>query len=179
VPSRRSLGFVLAAALPLAALACKSEYRRVGELPFEEFKAGEWKSPKGKVITTPEPANAPWRIMVIQEQPRQKKNPQWKTVAVSQSGELEMPERSSYRCIYNPVVFRPWQDEYLRGVERWDVIRGVRCSSDGFRTYSEALHVKVVSGDGSQVVNATPQTELSLHDIIRGKPVRITVIVRP
>jgi hypothetical protein len=179
VRSNPSFGLILAAALPLAALACKSDYRKVGDAPFEAYKPGEYVTGKGKKLTPPEIVDAPWRVMVIQEQPRQKKNPQWKVVAPNQSGFLDMPDRSSFKCLYNPVVYRPWGDEYMKSVETWDVIRGVRCSNDGFRTYSEALHVKVVSGDGSKVVNAIPQTQLSLHDVIRGKPVEITIILRP
>jgi hypothetical protein len=97
---------------------------------------------------------------------------------VAESGYLEMPERSSFKCLYNPAVYRPAADEFLKGVEVWEVLRGVRCSNDGFRTYTEALFVKPVNGDGTYVPRKGAQAELSMIDLIMGKRVRITILLR-
>lgn len=167
---------MIALALAFAAPGCKAT---PFEPPFEKAVPGVWKSPKGAEVLAPEAANAPWRVMVLQEDPRPKKNPQWKKVPVGESGLLEMPERSSFRCLYNPATYRPVADEFLRGVEVWEVLRGVRCSNDGFRTYTEALHAKFVGGDGSYTPRKGAQAELSFSDLIMGKRVRVTVILRP
>ena len=163
-------------ALAFAAPGCKG---KSFEPPFEKFEPGVWKAPKGTTVAAPEVANGPWRVMVLQEDPRPKKNPLWKKIPASESGFLEMPERSSFQCLYNPVVFRPTPDEMMRGVEFWEVLRGVRCSNDGFRTHTEALFPKVVLGDGTYVPKKGAQAELTMNDLIMGKRVRITIILRP
>jgi hypothetical protein len=150
----------------------------VGVLPVEPFHPGEWKSYKGKIVKAPEASNPPWRVMVLQEKPIPIKNPRWKTIPISESGELQMAERSSFRCVYTAVEFRPWADEYMKSVAKWDLLRAVRCSSDGFRTYSQAWHQKTLGGDGVEVPGGPEQAELSLYDLIGGKPVTTTIILR-
>lgn len=169
----RSTALTLAVALG-ALPGCQGSHF---EPPIDKHEPGVWKGPKGSV-TAPEAATTPWRVMVLQEQPRPKKNPLWKKIPAEESGFLEMPERSSYQCLYNPVFYRPTPDEFMKGVEAWEVLRGVRCSNDGFRTWSEALFSKVVGGDGSYVPKKGAQAELTLSDLIMGKRVRITILLR-
>jgi hypothetical protein len=175
VITTQSRRLFVALALALAAPGCKAT---PFEPPFEKFEPGVWKGPKGASVPAPDAANTPWRVMVLQEQPRPKKNPLWKKIPVAESGYLEMPERSSFKCLYNPAVYRPAADEFLKGVEVWEVLRGVRCSNDGFRTYTEALFVKPVNGDGTYVPRKGAQAELSMIDLIMGKRVRITILLR-
>ncbi len=149
-----------------------------GQPPIETFVPGEWRTPKGVAIKPPEQSNRDWRVLMLQESPRPKKNPHWKTIPIAASGALEMPAGSHFKCIYNPVTFRSWPNEHVTEVVRWDLMRAVRCSNDEWVTYSQATHVVTISGDGSSVVPAIDQTQLSLHEVIDGHPVDIALVLR-
>jgi len=170
--------FVALAATAALGTSCRAMPGGSGKPPFEPFAPGQWRTPKGVVVNAPPSASHDWRVLIIQERPRQKKNPHWKVVPIGESGSLEMPAGSRYQCIYNPVAFRSWPNEHVSGVDRWELLRSVRCSSDGWATYSQATHVVTISGDGSSVVPAIDQTELSLHEIIDGQPVDSAVVLR-
>jgi hypothetical protein len=167
-----SLALVAAGAL---AAGCRKA--PAAQPPFETFAPGEWRTPKGVAIKAPEQSNRDWRVLMLQESPRPKKNPHWKTIPIAQSGALEMPVGSHYKCIYNPVMFRAWPNEHLTEVS-WDLMRSVRCSSDDWATYSQATHVVKISPDGSSVVPAIDQTQLSLHEVIDNHPVDIAIVLR-
>ncbi len=163
----------------LLAVGCHKGGATPGKAPFEAFAGSQFRTPKNVVIEAPDPSKQDWRVMVLQEKPRPKKNPHWKTIPVGESGSLEMPAGSHFKCIYNPVLFRAWPNERVSAVVRWDLIRGVRCTSDEWSTYSQAQHVVSVSGDGSTVTSALEQTELNLHELIGGQPVDTTILLRP
>ncbi|HEX4339616.1 MAG TPA: hypothetical protein VH062_27100 [Polyangiaceae bacterium] len=171
---RAVVALAFACALPTA---CKKNEATPYKPPFEAFKPGEWKTPKGVVLKVPAIGNHDWRVLAFQERPRQKKNPHWKPIAVGESGLLEMPEGSHFRCLYEPVAFRPWPNEHL-GIDQWEVMRAVRCSNDGWATYSQAVHVVSVNGDGSKVVPSIAQTELTLVETIDGKVVQEALVLR-
>lgn len=171
---RKSLGafaLLLACAGPIA---CK----RSGKPPVETFAPGEFRTPKNVVIKVPAAADRAWRVLMLQEEPRPKKNPHWRTVKIAESGTIEMPAGSHFKCVFIPVSFRSWPNERLSGVDKWDLLRSVRCSADDWATYSEAIHLVSMSGDGASVVPNVSQTELGLHEVIDGHPVRITIALR-
>jgi hypothetical protein len=149
------------------------------EPPTEAFVAPEWKSFKGVVFQPPQAANHPWRVITLQEWPRPKKTPHWRVVKREEAPELEMPERSRFRCIVNPVVYRVVEDEVPLKPQGWTLLRTVRCSSDGWRTYSQAAYSEFVGQDGTPGDRSGRQAELYLHDVIDGKGVEITMILRP
>ena len=146
--------------------------------PLETFVPGEWRTPKGVVMNAPPASNRAWRVLALQESPRPKKNPHWKTIAIQDSGILEMPVGSHFQCLYNPVKFRSWPNEHVSSVAKWELMRSVRCSNDGWATYSQAIHVVTISGDGATVIPAIDQTELSLNETIDGKPVQSSIVLR-
>lgn len=151
-----------------------------GKLPFEPFVPGEWRSPKGDVVThPPEAATHPWRVLMLQDSPRPKKNPRFTPINTGASGELEMPKGSHWRCLYNPVSFRPESDELMRGVETWELLRNTRCSSDGWRTYSQSLYSIKYGPDGAVLAKSSEQSELYLADVVGGEPLQMTIILRP
>jgi hypothetical protein len=166
------------ALVAVGALAVGCRTAPAGQAPFESFVPGAWQPPKGMLVKPPAAANHDWRVLMLQEEPRPKKNPHWKTIPIAQSGALEMPVGSHYKCIYNPVVFRPWPNEHVTEVLRWDLLRSVRCSDDDWATYSQATHVVTISGDGSSIVPAIDQTQLSLHEVIDGHPVDLAIVLR-
>lgn len=159
----------------LAVLACA---RR--EAPLEAFEKPEYRAPVGgQAFTPPAAALAGWRVLMLQVEPRPKKNPQWTDVSAGASGELEMPAGSAFRCIYNPAKFRGAGDESMKGLEAWDVIREVRCSNDGWRTYSSAGLKVVYDGEGKVLTRSGDQAELALFETISGRPTKISVLLKP
>src|SRR4051794_18060838 len=110
----------MAIAMAIAGLATSGCRKNVvwDKPPLVAFKKGEWISPKGAITPAPAVAGHPWRVLMLQEVPRPKKNPHWKTIPVEASGDIELPAGSRYRCIYNPVEFRAPTNEQASGVER-------------------------------------------------------------
>jgi hypothetical protein len=157
------------------AVACKNGS---GKPPIEAFASGEFRTPKGAIIKVPAAADRAWRVLMLQEEPRPKKNPHWRTIKIAESGTIEMPAGSHFKCIFNPVSFRSWPNDHLSGVDKWDLLRSVRCSSDGWATYSQAIHVVSISGDGASVVPNVVQTELNLYEVIDGTAVQLTIALR-
>lgn len=172
-------GLCILAMLGFGVVSCGKLRAHGSALPVETFKPGEWKSFKGAVFHPPESANHPWRVMMLQESPRPKKGPRWTTLPIEQSGEIEMPQGSRFRCLYNPVTFRAIQDEGMASVEQWDVIRGVRCSADSFRTYAQALFLVSYAQDGKLLKRSGDQAELYLHDRVEGQPLEVTIMLKP
>jgi hypothetical protein len=173
---RRNLGIAVVVLGCTAAAACKNAG---GKLPVEAFSPGEFRTPKGAIIKVPAAADHVWRVLMLQEDPRPKKNPHWRTIKIAESGALEMPAAGShFKCVFTPVSFRSWPNEHLSGVEKWDLLRSVRCSADGWATYSQAIHLVTISGDGASVAPNVAQTELGLHEVIDGKVVETTVALR-
>jgi hypothetical protein len=182
LPVRRAALVLAIGSSLLCAAGCSRLKRRSGPAPqprpVEAFQAGEWKSPKGEVFRPPQVASETWRVKVMQEIPRQKKNPRWRTLKIDEAVDLEMPPGTRYRCLVNPVRFRPWEDEISSKVIKWDLIRSVRCSSDGWRTYSELVHGVSMGGGGETPSPISRQGELYLHDWVDGKRSQITVLVQ-
>jgi hypothetical protein len=151
-----------------------------GKPPLEAFVPGQWRSPKGDVVAhPPEAAARPWRVLMLQDSPRPKKNPRFTSIAVDSGGELEMPAGSRWRCLYNPVSYRPTADEMMHGVQVWELLRTTRCSSDGWRTYSQGLYSIKYGAEGQVLARTGEQSELYLWDTVGGVPLQMTIILRP
>jgi hypothetical protein len=169
---------VVVAVAALGSSGCRKPEMTWGKPPIVVFTPGEWRSPKGAVTPAPAVANHAWRVLVLQETPRPKKNPHWKTIPIEASGALELPPGSRYRCVYNPVAFRAPTNEQASGVERWELLRSIRCSNDGWATYAQAIHEIVISPDGRSIARSIDQTELGLHEVIAGVPTDYTIALR-
>jgi hypothetical protein len=158
-----------------ATIACK----KAGKPPAEVFSRGEFRTARGAVLKAPAAADRDWRVLMLQEEPRPKKNPHWRKIKIAESGMLEMPAAGShFQCAFTPVSFRSWPNDNLSGIDKWDLLRSVRCSADGWTTYSQAIHVVSISGDGASVVPNVAQTELGLHEVIDGRSIDTTVVLR-
>jgi hypothetical protein len=185
--ARVALGVALALAVALPGCSKVRAWRRGGGVaqapgkpPFEPFVPGEWHSPKGDVVAhAPEAAAHPWRVLMLQDSPRPKKNPRFAPIPIEASGELEMPKGSRWRCLYNPVSFRPETDEHMKEVESWELLRATRCSSDGWRTYTQSLYSIKYGPDGAVLARSSEQSELYLTDTVGGQPLQMTIILRP
>jgi hypothetical protein len=173
-----AIGVACAASGGCRRMSAHESFSPSGKPPFEVYVPGAWKSYKKEVFAPPAAAVRPWRVLMLQEQPRPKKNPQWKTIAASESGFLDMPEGSGFSCLYNPATFRPWANEHLTGIEKWDVLRSVRCSSDGWHTFSQAVHSITVSADGQAIAKSSEQAELYLSETVSSKLLATTILLR-
>jgi len=147
--------------------------------PIEAFKDPVWKNFKGEAFHAPESSLRPWRAMAFQEVPRPKKNPRWRTIAVHEAVELEMPKGSRFRCLVNPAEVHVQEGEMPTKPAGWRVIRAVRCSSDGWRTSSQAAMSVSYGLDGAQGERSERQAELYLLDTVDGKPTRIAMLLQP
>jgi hypothetical protein len=147
--------------------------------PIDAYVAPEWKSFKGNVFHPPDAANHPWRVMTLQEKPRPKKNPLWRTLKPDEGVELDMPAGSRFRCVASPVDFQVVLEEIPRAPEGWSLLRTLRCSNDGWRTWSQAAISEFYDQEGKPGEKSSRQAELNLRDVIAGKPVDITMLLRP
>ena len=120
----------------------------------------------------------PWYVMMLQERPIPKKRPDWVKAEPTRSALLEMPAGSRFRCLYNPVVVRGTPDGEGENLAAWVVLRTVRCSSDGWLTYSQAVLSVTLDPSGKKLAQSTEQAELYLNDPIDGQKVDMTLILR-
>ena len=79
----------------------------------------------------------------------------------------------------NPVLFRVDVSEIPLAPEGWTVLRTIRCSSDGWHTYSQAVFSHFVAQEGNLGDRSGKDAELYLHDVIGGKGVDMTILLRP
>lgn len=147
--------------------------------PLETFTKGQFRTRKGAIVTPPEAANKPWRVLALQVEPRPVKNPRWSSIAIEASGSLEMPEKSTFECVYTPVKFEAAWDETMDGVDEWKVLREIRCSNDGWITYSGAGLGMSYDREGKLQFRSADQAELELSEVIRGRPTKISILLRP
>jgi hypothetical protein len=83
----------------------------------------------------------------------QRKTPRWQPLSARAAVELEMPPRSSFRCVVAPLRVEPEGDDTGAGLESWHLKRSVLCSADAFRTWSETLlHVRLQSDGARRVI---------------------------
>jgi len=150
-----------------------------GKAPFETFVPGEYRPPiQAPAVPAPEGLKKPWRVEMLQTDPRPFKNPQWKTIPIEAAGELEMPVGSTFRCLYNPLKIQGTSDESLKEATGWHAAREVWCSNDGWRTHSATGLIVRYDAKGTPVRGMDDQAELVLFEVIRGRPTRISILLR-
>lgn len=148
--------------------------------PFEKFVRPEYRSPvTGKVYRPPDAALKSWKVLALQTEPRPVENPHWTVVGLSDSGELSMPHGSAFRCIYNPTKFRAAEDEPPKDIDGWELLREVRCSQDGFRTWIGAGVKILYEQQGTVRARSGERAELELSEVIGGRSTRISILLRP
>ena len=147
--------------------------------PFTKYQPGEFKPVTGDPIHPPEAALRAWRVLPLQEKPRPRKNPRWMPASVDRAFGLRMPEGSHFLCLLNPVEFRAVPEESMMAVERWELLRPVRCSSDGWHTVAQSAFSISYAQDGTPGTRSGTQSELYLAETIHGEKVDITVLLRP
>jgi hypothetical protein len=149
-----------------------------GKPPFEAFVAEYHPSIKAPAFLAPESLKKPWRVEMLQTDPRPFKNPRWKAIPIEAAGELEMPAGSSFRCLYNPLRIQASLDESLKAVASWHVAREVWCSNDGWRTHSATGLIVHYDAGGAPVRGMGDQAELVLFEAIQARPTKISILLR-
>ncbi len=142
----------------------------VGQAPVGKFEITSDLAPSpGKPGPKP-PAAAlvDWRVWVNQEQPRQKKNPEWKIVPAQSPSEPELPADNRFRCVLTPATVHSHMESETE-VQFWTASRAIRCSSDGWRTFVATRLVVDVSPKGDVLLPPDPHPSLALHDQVAGK----------
>jgi hypothetical protein len=156
--------------VPVALSAC-----RKSAPPFETFGVTlELPTSKNTDASPPQGALRPWRVWVNQEEPRQKKAPEWRSFGAKDGAVLDLAADGKWRCIVNPVRVRGRANEQAKTAE-WVVSRTVRCSSDGWSSHVEAFVEADFDADGKEV-DVTPSAALRLNDVVGGAA-RSTVVV--
>jgi hypothetical protein len=124
--------------------------------------------------SVPEGALGPFRVWINQETPRQKKTPEWRSFGAKEGLLLDLAADGKWRCLLNPVHLLGRLDD-KRTADHWTASRTLRCSSDGWATYVEAL-VRVGYQRDGKLDEADPRSALYLEDTVGGHR-RVTAVV--
>jgi hypothetical protein len=111
---------------------------------------------------------------VNQEEPRQKHAPEWRTYAAKEAASLDVAADGTWRCLINPVRVTGKANEHGKTSD-WIVMRTIRCSSDGWRSYVEGFAQAAFDGEGKET-DVTPSAALRLSEVVSGVR-RNTVVV--
>jgi hypothetical protein len=103
-------------------------------------------------IEPPDLAQETWSVLVNQNAPIQAKTPHWQALPAGETVELEMPAASHFRCIAAPLQVSAQANVLGTELKAWRFERHVLCSSDGWRSWSEAVHRVRVPIGGERVV---------------------------
>jgi len=141
------------------------EHRAAPALPafaFEPPRAWQSKSPGVPPVQPPEPSEETWRVLVSQNRPLQSKTPHWQAVPATRTVELEMPEASVFSCVVPPLQITSESNTFGTRLDAWNLARSLRCSADGFRTWTEAVHHARRLPDGTR--ESGPNTGVLLRE---------------
>jgi hypothetical protein len=142
-----------AALLQLALVACGSRAEQTAwrnpapsahaQPPTFAFVAPQaWHSrkPGVPIVEPPDLGEEVWRVLVNRTQPLQAKTPLWQRLIASQTVELEMPPDSKFRCLVPPLQVDSEINAFGTKLKAWLLTRPVRCSSDGWQSWTESTH---------------------------------------
>lgn len=105
-----------------------------------------------KQVPAPKAESETWRAYVHQFSPMQKQTPQWLPLPATENVHLSMPAGSAFACMVTPLKVEPMAEMDL---EAWVLSRELRCSSDGYRTWTAYPHYVRVSPDGDRTGQTT------------------------
>ena len=136
--------------------AAHDEAKPAGRMPpsFTFVAPSAWRSRRAETppIDPPDLAHETWSVLVNQNSPLQPKTPHWQALPAAETVELQMPEASSFRCIAAPLQVSTQTNVLGTELRAWLLERHVLCSTDGWRSWSEAAHrVRVRNGGEREV----------------------------
>jgi hypothetical protein len=171
MPSRFRDSFfhgIAAYALPIALTACHKPSPPLGSFSVTLDR------PAPSQISPPDGALWPWRVWIDQEEPRQKKAPEWRAYAAKEAASLDIAADGTWRCLINPVRVKGKTNEHGKTSD-WIVTRTIRCSSDAWRSYVEGFAQADFDVEGKET-EATASAALRLSEVVSGVR-RNTVVV--
>lgn len=145
-------------------------------LPTETFvPVTSWASPfaPDKKVAAPSASAETWRAYVHQFSPMQKKTPQWQPLSASKNVHLAMPPDSDFACFVTPLSIRA---EAEMDLEAWVLSRELRCSADGYRTWTAYPHYVRVDPDGKRTRTRSVTRAALRERTASGKGLRQIVI---
>jgi hypothetical protein len=143
------------ASKPPPAVEQNEREQRAGKPPSFTFAPPTaWHSRRAgaPAVEPPDLARETWSVLVNQNAPLQAKTPHWQALPAGETVELQMPEASSFRCIAAPLQVSSHANVLGTELKAWLFERHVLCSSDGWRSWSEAVHRVRVPIGGERVV---------------------------
>jgi len=150
---------------PVAAEAADS---KAPPPPHTAFVAPQpWQSQNKQPVTTvapPDLAAETWRALVTQNHPLQAPTPHWQALPAAENVELAMQPGVRFRCLVTAVEVAPEADDFNRKLKAWVLTRRLRCSGDGWRSWTEYLHRVRLLQDGSGTREATAVAEALLRE---------------
>jgi hypothetical protein len=163
---------------PLATESAKPAAAPTQDPPSFAFVPPQpWQSSRkgSRPLPPPNMSEETWRIMVTQKEPLQAKTPLWQELPADRTVELQMAPGSRWRCSSSPLVVQPQADDFNIKLSGWELTRTLRCSSDGWHTWSEYTHAARVLPDGKHEMG--PAGSALLRERAADKSVIETVLV--
>ena len=135
--------------------------------PRVAFVAAQaWHSRMGKPVAIDPPAlaNETWRVFVNQNQPIQLATPRWLPLPAQDNVEPAMPPGSRFRCLVTPLQIATDANDFGTKLKAWVLTRTLRCSVDGWHSWTEYPHTVRVAPDGTRTVVAAAEALLRQRD---------------
>lgn len=142
--------------------------------PFEQPEPLVAVANDGSSVTPPASIHSPWYIVARASRTGP---PRWRAIEATEAGQLDMPENTSWRCIYNPTTadFTDPSGNMLYDMTTgrpvrpltvadgsWIVYRAVFCSNDDWRTSAHVTSTYILNQSGR--AEGQGQLELYLAD---------------
>jgi hypothetical protein len=136
--------------------------------PHVPFVAPQpWRSqnaPKVTTVAPPDLAAETWRALVTQNRPLQAPTPRWQALPAADNVELAMQPGVRFRCLVTAVDVAPEADDFNRKLKAWVLTRKLRCSGDGWRSWTEYPHRVRLVKDGTREATVVAEALLREHD---------------
>jgi hypothetical protein len=125
-----------------------------------------WQSQGEEKVTVapPDLAQETWRALVTQFRPLQAPTPLWQPLPATDNVELAMQPGVRFRCLVTAVEVAPDADDFNRKLSAWVLTRSLRCSGDGWHSWTESRHSVRLLQDGTRETSAAAGALLREHD---------------
>ena len=111
-----------------------------------------WKSKAEQPVTVdpPDLAQETWRVLVTQNRPLQVATPRWQSLPAAENVELAMQAGIRFRCMVTAAEVVPDANDFGTKLKGWVLTRYLRCSADGWHSWSEYPHRERILADGKR-----------------------------
>ncbi len=119
----------------------------------EYVPAKPWSSRHEPELTVPppDPAKETWRVRAHRYAPMQTETPRWQPLPAADNVVVQMHADSRFRCLVTPLSVAVETDDFGTQVEAWILERELRCSSDGWRSWTAHPHRVRVDPEGARL----------------------------